>query len=406
MLQITMINTWLNLARRSSAAGGVLVGLCLGAMIAYMCISRQDFNSKDQDGHPGHPDDFSRIFMHKLSAGVNANPVTDFKPASSVWDTQLVDNVCAEKCLDGQNITNMPPICGTADCLQNLEVPHSLPTFTTEDKLNFVKKSIANIEGWCHEDHVMLIHYLSLMQWSHGVYGLVGEIGVFRGKFASVLAQYTDTENGERFFVCDIFNNTGSTHLFYNYRGDISMKIFFQNMRKVGFTVDNLDLKKQLYVWYGSSNHLSKQVLLQMNLPSARIMSIDGCHDSVCAYNDLNQVACIMHQGGIIIIDDVFNINWSGVAAGIKLFNEATGDDILKPLIHHKNKLYLTTADWYHRYMKFITETDEIHRILIEDFLLSKIPLTADLGFLETDFYMNKSLMENLLVNYSKIITF
>ena len=57
------------------------------------------------------------------------------------------------------------------------------------------------------EGHIDTVKFFSQMQWKFGIFGSVGEIGVYYGKFASVLATFTATDHGERFFICAIFGN-------------------------------------------------------------------------------------------------------------------------------------------------------------------------------------------------------
>lgn len=390
------------ISKKLSCRRVVLLFSCLGACTTAAIAVLYCNTSKAPEPKQFQHDDKQKIINHEFHTEVRWNKETptwfnyalerNIKHKSkleatfavrSVWDSTIMKNLFLTKCLHGQNLTNMPPICGASDCLPDLSIfpPFKLSRQSDSlEKMGKIKGSISKINGWMIADHVDLVHYLSEMQWAHGVYGLVGEIGVYQGKFATALAQYTDTKNGERFFVCDIFNKTQLEENIRIYDVNVTKNIFFKNMEKIGFSVDNADPAKRLYVWYASASHLSKNVFLQMKLSSARMISIDGYHHTVNVYNDLIQVMCVLRRGGIVIIDDIFNAGWPEVNEGVKIFNEEIGSNILKPIIYYANKLYLTTVDWYDTYMEYLMELDNSRPVLKK---LNLVKKTLDcLGFL------------------------
>ena len=190
------------------------------------------------------------------------------------------------------------------------------------------------------------------MQWHFKIYGSVGEIGVYYGKYASVLATFTATEHGERFFVCDIFGNPIHMKL-KTYLGRKDM--FEKAVNQVGFSMNHKDERKRIRVFDDSSVFLSKAVYKAMNLPSFRLYSIDGNHFEPYVLHDVEHVTCVLRDGGIISIDDINNKEWEGVKGALAYFMKMYGANVIVPLIETW-KLYMCTANWYDTYMKYIEQ--------------------------------------------------
>ena len=191
------------------------------------------------------------------------------------------------------------------------------------------------------------------MQWHFKIFGSVGEIGVFYGKFASVLATFTATEHGERFFVCDIFGNPKHMKL-KTFEG---RKDMFENaMNQVGFSIYHGDEEKKVRVFDDSSAYLSKSVYKTMILPAFRFYSIDGNHFLPYALHDIVHVTCVLREGGIIAIDDINVRGLKGVKQAVFYYMKMYSADVIVPLIENYKKLYMCTPAWYDTYMKYIEE--------------------------------------------------
>ena len=154
------------------------------------------------------------------------------------------------------------------------------------------------------EEHIDITMHLTRMHWHFKIYGSVGEIGVYYGKYASVLATFTATEYGERLFICDIFGNPIHMKL----RTYLGRKDKFENaMNQVGFSMNHEDESKRIRVFDDSSIYLSKAVYKSMDLPAFRFYSIDGNHFVPYTLHDVEHVTCVLREGGIISIDDFTN---------------------------------------------------------------------------------------------------
>ncbi len=85
---------------------------------------------------------------------------------------------------------------------------------------------------------------------------------------------------------------------------------------------------------------------------NARLISIDGGHtvDVVC--HDLHLSTDILKDGGVIIMDDIFNHFLPGVTEGLFRFMFEENSKTLAPFVHCYNKLFLTTPDYYEPYYR------------------------------------------------------
>ena len=208
-------------------------------------------------------------------------------------------------------------------------------------------------KGWMSKHHIKTVQHLTQMQWSYGIYGSVGEIGVYYGKFASVLATFTATEYGERFFICDIFRNPKHMKL-KTAKG--RKEEFEKTMNLVGFSMYTDDEPKRIRVWDDSSIYMSKMLYKAMKIPSFRLYSIDGNHFQPYVLHDLEHVTCALREGGIIAVDDYINNKTPGIKGALKHFMKMYGNNVIVPLVIIHNKMYLCTASWYQKYMEYIAD--------------------------------------------------
>ena len=227
------------------------------------------------------------------------------------------------------------------------------PPLDAEVRSGNVRHIALTTKGWMLESHIDTVKFVSQMQWKFGIFGSVGEIGVYYGKFASVLATYTATEYGERFFVCDIFGNP--KHMKMKTEEGRKDK-FEQAMNQVGFSMYGQNEPKRVRVWDDSSLYLSKMSYKAMGLAAFRFFSIDGNHHEPYVLGDLVHVTCILREGGIIAMDDYGNSKWPGVAEAMTNYVIMYGSKIVVPLLILRSKMYMCTASWHNTYIKYIEQ--------------------------------------------------
>ena len=179
---------------------------------------------------------------------------------------------------------------------QNLTGPSGLDPSL---RIGNMRKVVAKTGGMMGIEQIDLTMHLTKMQWHFKIYGSVGEIGVFYGKYASVLATFTATEYGERFFICDIFGNPIHMKL----RTYLGRKDKFENtMNEIGFSMKHEDESRRIHMFDDSSIYLNKAVYKTMNLPAFRFYSIDCNHYEPYVLHDVEHVTCVLRDGGIISI--------------------------------------------------------------------------------------------------------
>ncbi len=101
-----------------------------------------------------------------------------------------------------------------------------------------------------------------------------------------------------------------------------------------------------------NSMDLSTSIIASHNLPAFRMFSIDGGHTLEITLHDLNLASCAVAPGGIVILDDINNSHWLGVATAAQLFS--TLQDNLVPFLQIANKLYFTTQSHHALYLDFV----------------------------------------------------
>ncbi|WP_158094068.1 class I SAM-dependent methyltransferase [Erythrobacter tepidarius] len=82
-----------------------------------------------------------------------------------------------------------------------------------------------------------------------------------------------------------------------------------------------------------------------------RFVSIDGGHTRAITANDLWIAQSVLCDGGIVALDDIYRVEWSGVTAGLAQYFARGG--ALVPIAIAPNKLFLTTSvQWADTYRK------------------------------------------------------
>ena len=94
---------------------------------------------------------------------------------------------------------------------------------------------------------------------------------------------------------------------------------------------------------------LSGAVLTRLADGPLRFVSVDGGHTSEITAHDLDTAEAALGEGGIIVVDDVFNEQWPGVGDGVRHYFERRPN--LAPFAIGANKTYFcrpSHRDIYH----------------------------------------------------------
>lgn len=181
----------------------------------------------------------------------------------------------------------------------------------------------AGVEGWFFPVDAYLFGFFDAVHEANGIAGNLFEIGVHHGKSAVLLARML--RPGERLGVCDVF---GQQDLNVDRSGEGSLELFQRNLRTYAKTADVAIHVKQ--------SHLLTDV---DTTTSCRLFHIDGGHLPQTVQSDMESAVRALQPTGVVIVDDVFNASWPGVAEGFFRFSFARRE--LVPLLVGGNKVFL-----------------------------------------------------------------
>lgn len=195
-----------------------------------------------------------------------------------------------------------------------------------------------------------LVHQLSVFQHSLGIRGAAGEIGVHHGGFFLSLA--SSSKSSEQLFVVDIFDNQQFNT---DNSGKGNLDSFVSNCALIGIDpVNDINIVKL------PSIAVTSEALLRQAGGPVRMFSVDGGHTREATCHDMNLAYSLLHEGGIIILDDVgcctpIVSTWGlGVIDGISSFFSHEKD--LEPFFYHRPKLFFARRQYAQKYRTFLTE--------------------------------------------------
>ena len=204
---------------------------------------------------------------------------------------------------------------------------------------------VRQIDGWLHPDTAEFIAAISDVQHRAGHHGAVGEIGVHHGKLFILLRLAADPD--EQTFVIDVFDDQA---LNVDRCGHGHPKILKDNMIRWWIDGGRIDRSKK------SSLIVAPADIISIG-GKVRFVSIDGGHTAECAYSDLKLMDEVMHDYGVIALDDYFNEDWPDVSTGAARYM-LESDTRFRPFAVAPNKLFLATEEFNDFYRaKLASET-------------------------------------------------
>ena len=262
-------------------------------------------------------------------------------PVRIILTIALLSCVCLFRLGSGQDSRDLTSKARRCKLLSNRRLNDVAPAgtrFTRETLSAYLEalRSDETFEGWLTPTNVFMVGYLSRKQHDLGNFGSVGEIGVHHGKFTAALSGFASPR--ESVVAYDLFslqkqNTDGSG------KGDSQR--FKGNLDRF----DLLDQNTQAL----EGNSFNLKAAHFSNYASFRLFSVDGGHTESLTLNDLLLTCSIIHDGGIVILDDFINMDWLGVVSGA--FEFMRSQSRLVPFLWMSNKLYFTTADSHGLYV-------------------------------------------------------
>lgn len=202
------------------------------------------------------------------------------------------------------------------------------------------------VQGWLEPQTLDLLSTLSDAQRSAGVDGTVAEIGVHHGQLFIALQLL----GGQATAVAiDIFDDQ-ALNVEESGRGD--RRLFETNVRRWG----DWD---RVVVEPSDSTTLTGHDVRALAGGPVRLFSVDGGHTEETVAADLRTAEQSLCPGGIVVVDDVFNHEWPGVAFGTFRYLDGPhldGPAALAPFAIGFNKVYLTDAEHAGRYRQALRD--------------------------------------------------
>jgi hypothetical protein len=173
---------------------------------------------------------------------------------------------------------------------------------------SYVHRGKFKVDGWLRTEAALVIAALSERQHALGVGGGVAEIGVHHGKLFILL--YLLSRAPEKALAIDLF---ADQHLNVDLSGRGDLATFRRNL-------DHHADAERLVVHQGNSLDLAPADLTRLAGGNLRLISVDGGHTPEITAHDLAVADGALGKGGIIVVDDVFNESWPGVADGVQRY--------------------------------------------------------------------------------------
>lgn len=204
-----------------------------------------------------------------------------------------------------------------------------------------------SIEGWLQPIHVRLIFDLTFHQHSMGIYGTVGEIGLYKGKFFFGIAGFAHKR--EPVLGIDLF---GDHHLEANVYHGLKLSEFETLMKTYVGEINGIVILSKDSTQFVVSDYV------RLKMPMIRYFSVDGAHQLEAILHDMNLVACLIVDGGVMVLNDFLNEEWLGVTAAAVMFT--VSQNRLAPFLWIEKKLYFTTPSYHKIMTDLITKMSHI----------------------------------------------
>jgi hypothetical protein len=205
---------------------------------------------------------------------------------------------------------------------------HHQKDFEGLDRIeHYIRRGMFSVDGWLRSDSARMVVALTQRQRSLGVAGGIAEIGVHHGKLFILL--YLLSREPEKAVAVDLFEDQ---HLNIDQSGSGDLAKCRRNLERYADST-------RLVLQQGNSMNITGAMLARLAQGPLRLVSVDGGHTADTTAHDLATAEAAIAEGGIIVVDDVFNERWPGVGDGVRRYFEHRPD--LVPFAIGANKTYL-----------------------------------------------------------------
>jgi hypothetical protein len=206
----------------------------------------------------------------------------------------------------------------------------------TDDDKQFVSTGFKKVTGWCTDEAAYMTCCLLRKQALAGHGGGSFEIGVYQGKYLSLLYHRARID-GQPVVGVDTFQWS-------------SAKGVLETLGDIFGTTDHLRL-----ITANSKDLTAAQIREALGGQLPAFISVDGDHGAPAVTRDLVFAGKILAKGGIIALDDFLNPRAIGVSEGAyRCFLQPNWQ--LRPFCYTSNKLFLSHPDFHSIYRGAIAE--------------------------------------------------
>jgi hypothetical protein len=203
--------------------------------------------------------------------------------------------------------------------------------YFTEADQSFLTETADKIPGWLMEYAGRITLALLNFQDEKDVSGSLMEIGVYGGRYFSLLYRSAQKRRSNLLGI-DPFEHFSPEQIATN----LGTKLPRDNIHFIkGFSADFR--AADLMAFLGEK---------------ARFVSLDGSHDAVDVLGDLHLSYEVLHPRGIVAVDDFFNTECFGVVEAVCRFLDRCPG--LVPFLYTSNKLFMAPVHSVETYYDFV----------------------------------------------------
>lgn len=205
------------------------------------------------------------------------------------------------------------------------------------------RENLDAIEGWLSPHAMIFTQHLIQLQRENGWISGVLELGVFKGKYLSLLAQQV-AEADVPVVGVDAFLERFGVKLPDEWR-DYAEKAIRDAVAKVGGS------ERSLTLIAGFTSEVSLDRLLDLCPARYSFISVDAGHDAEDVEHDTGMADHLLADHGVVAFDDIYNAVCPGVAEGFIRY--MIHSDGLAPFATAGNKVFACRPAMHGAYYSF-----------------------------------------------------
>ena len=206
------------------------------------------------------------------------------------------------------------------------------------------QQALDSIEGWLSPEAQIFTQYLFAFQRENGWNSGILEMGVFKGKYLSLLAQQV-ADSSVPVVGVDAFLQRHGVKLEQADK-DYAHGRIVEAVRSVA----GPDAEPELIAGY--TTEVSVEQLRSLCPAGYSFISVDAGHDSEDVEHDSGMADALLNDHGVVAFDDIYNAVCPGVAEGFVRYM-TSGKADLAPFATCGNKVFACRPAMHARYYEF-----------------------------------------------------